>query len=119
MVTRAPLAPVLTEELLRRCGERAATYDRENRFFSEDFEELRQAGYLTISVPREFGGQGLTLADQVFPLFLFTVGASMPFSRRAQRPGTVLRRVVVLFLLGSLLVSAKQHGWPRPRAPMA
>ncbi len=53
--------------------------------------------------------QGLTLADQVFPLFLFTVGASMPFSQRAQRPGAVLRRVVVLFLLGSLLVSAKQH----------
>jgi predicted acyltransferase len=53
--------------------------------------------------------QGLTLADQVFPLFLFTVGAAMPFSQRAQRPGAVLRRVVVLFLLGSLLVSAKQH----------
>jgi predicted acyltransferase len=53
--------------------------------------------------------QGLTLADQVFPLFLFTVGASMPFSQRSQRPGAVLRRVAVLFLLGSLLVSAKQH----------
>jgi predicted acyltransferase len=58
---------------------------------------------------RHASWQGLTLADQVFPLFLFTVGASMPFSRRAQRPGAVLRRVVVLFLLGSLLVSAKQH----------
>jgi predicted acyltransferase len=53
--------------------------------------------------------QGLTLADQVFPLFLFTVGASVPFSQRAQRPGAVLRRVVVLFVLGSLLVSAKQY----------
>jgi predicted acyltransferase len=53
--------------------------------------------------------QGLTLADQVFPLFLFTVGASLPFSQRAQRPGAVLRRVVMLFLLGSLLVSAKQY----------
>jgi predicted acyltransferase len=52
---------------------------------------------------------GLTLADQVFPLFLFTVGASMPFSQRAQRPGAVGRRVVGLFLLGSLLVSAKHH----------
>jgi predicted acyltransferase len=58
---------------------------------------------------RHASWQGLTLADQVFPLFLFTVGASMPFSQRAQRPGAVLRRVVVLFLLGSLLVSAKQH----------
>jgi predicted acyltransferase len=51
--------------------------------------------------------RGLTLADLVFPLFLFTVGASMPFSERAQRPGAVLRRVAALFLLGCLLVSAK------------
>jgi predicted acyltransferase len=51
--------------------------------------------------------QGLTVADLVFPVFLFTVGSSMPFSERAQRPGAVLRRVVVLFLLGCLLVSAK------------
>ena len=53
--------------------------------------------------------QGLTLADQVFPLFLFTVGASMPFSERAQRPAAVLRRAAALFVLGSLLVSAKHH----------
>jgi predicted acyltransferase len=52
--------------------------------------------------------QGLTVADLVFPLFLFTVGASMPFSRRAQRPAAVLRRVGGLVVLGSLLVSAKQ-----------
>jgi alkylation response protein AidB-like acyl-CoA dehydrogenase len=63
MVTASPVAPVLTDELLRRCGERAATYDRENRFFSEDFEELRAAGYLRMSVPREFGGLGLSLAE--------------------------------------------------------
>ena len=61
-------------------------------------QELRHASW-----------QGLTLADQVFPLFLFSVGASMPFSQRAQRPGAVLRRVMVLFLLGCLLVSAKQY----------
>ncbi len=53
--------------------------------------------------------QGLTLADQVFPLFLLTVGASMPFSERAQRPAAVLRRAAALFVLGSLLVSAKHH----------
>ena len=53
--------------------------------------------------------QGLTIADLVFPLFLFTVGASMPFSERAQRPPTALRRVAALVVLGSLLVSLKQH----------
>jgi predicted acyltransferase len=52
---------------------------------------------------------GLTIADLVFPLFLFTVGASMPFSERAQQPPAVLRRVGFLVVLGSLLVSLKQH----------
>ena len=36
---------VLTDDMLARFEERAAVYDRENRFFTEDFEELRQAGY--------------------------------------------------------------------------
>jgi alkylation response protein AidB-like acyl-CoA dehydrogenase len=59
----ATTQPILSDELIARCGERAATYDRENRFFSEDFEELRQAGYLLAPIPTEFGGQGLTLAQ--------------------------------------------------------
>ena len=54
---------VLSEELLGRCLERAPVYDRENRFFTEDFDELRKAGYLTVAVPRELGGLGLTLAE--------------------------------------------------------
>jgi alkylation response protein AidB-like acyl-CoA dehydrogenase len=54
---------VLTDELIARCGERAATYDRENRFFTEDFEELKQAGYLQMPIPREIGGLGMTLAE--------------------------------------------------------
>ncbi len=56
-------APVLTPAMLQRFQERAPQYDRENRFFEEDFEELRDAGYLTIAVPRELGGRGYTLAD--------------------------------------------------------
>src|SRR5919202_110664 len=63
MATTLVTRSVLTDELIERCGERAAIYDRENRFFSEDFEELRQAGYLLIAVPEEFGGQGLSLAE--------------------------------------------------------
>lgn len=54
---------VLTDEMLQRFGERAAIYDRENRFFAEDFEELKAAGYLTGPIPAEFGGAGLTLAE--------------------------------------------------------
>jgi alkylation response protein AidB-like acyl-CoA dehydrogenase len=55
--------PVLTEEMLARFASRAASYDRENRFFEEDFEELRAAKYLLLPVPSEFGGAGMTLAE--------------------------------------------------------
>ena len=54
---------ILSKELLQRCAQRAVGYDRENRFFFEDFEELRQANYLVAAVPKEFGGLGLTLAE--------------------------------------------------------
>ena len=35
---------LLTPEMLQRFDERAPVYDRENRFFAEDFEELRDSG---------------------------------------------------------------------------
>src|SRR5687768_8958112 len=54
---------ILSDEIIERCGERAAQYDRENRFFFEDFEELKQAGYLRMAVPVELGGAGLSLAE--------------------------------------------------------
>jgi alkylation response protein AidB-like acyl-CoA dehydrogenase len=53
----------LTEEMLARFAARAATYDKENRFFQEDFEELRAAKYLLLPLPQEFGGAGMTLAE--------------------------------------------------------
>jgi alkylation response protein AidB-like acyl-CoA dehydrogenase len=51
----------LTDELLQRIHGRAAEYDRDNRFFTEDFAELTEAGYLKALVPAEFGGLGLSL----------------------------------------------------------
>jgi len=54
---------ILTDEMLARFAERAPVYDRENRFFSEDFEELRQIGYLKLNIPRQFGGLGLNLVE--------------------------------------------------------
>jgi len=53
----------LSDGLLKGFSKRVASYDRDNRFFTEDFEDLRKAGYLTMNVPRELGGQGLSLAD--------------------------------------------------------
>jgi alkylation response protein AidB-like acyl-CoA dehydrogenase len=54
---------ILTPGILARCAARAAGYDRNNRFFQEDFDELRAAGYLLLSVPKAFGGFGLNLAE--------------------------------------------------------
>jgi alkylation response protein AidB-like acyl-CoA dehydrogenase len=54
---------ILSDKLLHHFAERAAVYDRENRFFNEDFDDVRRAGYLTMPVPRELGGAGLTLAE--------------------------------------------------------
>jgi alkylation response protein AidB-like acyl-CoA dehydrogenase len=58
---------LLTDEMLHRFDERAPVYDRENRFFTEDFEELRASGYLLAAVPVERGGSGLRL-NQVMRL---------------------------------------------------
>lgn len=54
---------LLTEEMLARFDERAPVYDRDNAFFTEDFEELRSSGYLSASLPPEFGGAGMNLAE--------------------------------------------------------
>jgi alkylation response protein AidB-like acyl-CoA dehydrogenase len=54
---------VLSDDMLKRFAERVGTYDRENRFFKEDFEDLKRAGYLTICVPKDMGGRGFTLAE--------------------------------------------------------
>jgi alkylation response protein AidB-like acyl-CoA dehydrogenase len=56
-------AAFLSDRLIERCGDRAAVYDRENRFFDEDFAELRDAGYLKLAVPKDLGGYGLNLAE--------------------------------------------------------
>jgi alkylation response protein AidB-like acyl-CoA dehydrogenase len=54
---------VLSDKLLHQFAERAGVYDRENRFLHEDFEDLKDAGYLTIPVPKELGGAGMSLAE--------------------------------------------------------
>ena len=54
---------ILSDALLEGCRSRAAGYDRDNRFCQEDFDELKAAGYLRMSLPKEFGGLGYTLAQ--------------------------------------------------------
>ena len=54
---------VLSDDMLHAFAERARAYDRENRFFQEDFDDLKRAGYLTMAVPKELGGRGMNLAQ--------------------------------------------------------
>jgi alkylation response protein AidB-like acyl-CoA dehydrogenase len=56
---------LLSDDLLASIRSRAEGYDRDNRFFDDDLEALRDAGYLRAFVPIEFGGWGLGLEDVV------------------------------------------------------
>ena len=60
-----PDSPWLSDTLLARCAQRAPGYDHEHRFCAGDFQELRDAGYLRIAIPKELGGPGLSLAQVV------------------------------------------------------
>ena len=70
--------------MLARFASRAAIYDRENRFFEEDFEELRAAKYLLLPLPSELGGAGMTLPLAVPPL---TVGLQLALENRQSWQG--------------------------------
>ena len=54
---------ILPDDLIGRIRDRAAVHDRENTFPEQDLADLTAAGYLSILVPRELGGGGLSLAD--------------------------------------------------------
>jgi alkylation response protein AidB-like acyl-CoA dehydrogenase len=54
---------LLDDDMLQRFDERAPVYDRENRFFHEDFEELVERGYLDAPLPTDLGGAGLSLHE--------------------------------------------------------
>jgi alkylation response protein AidB-like acyl-CoA dehydrogenase len=46
-------------------AERAAEHDRENTFPFQNYEDLREVGFLRLSVPEELGGVGAGLAEIV------------------------------------------------------
>ena len=62
METAAATDLILPEPLLAGFAQRCRGYDIENRFFDQDFRDLKDTGYLTIAVPRGFGDRGLDLA---------------------------------------------------------
>lgn len=50
------------EAVAKSFATRAAAHDRDGSFAFENFTELHEAGLLSLTIPREFGGQGLGLA---------------------------------------------------------
>jgi alkylation response protein AidB-like acyl-CoA dehydrogenase len=82
----------LDDRMLERFRERAGTYDRDNRFFTEDFDELMEVGYLRAPLPISFGGGGASIDDMV----------------RAQRrlgavaPATALATTMHLYIVGAV-----------------
>jgi alkylation response protein AidB-like acyl-CoA dehydrogenase len=54
---------LLTDDMLARFDERAPVYDRENRFFQEDWDELVQSGFTRCTLPTDLGGSGLALDE--------------------------------------------------------
>ncbi|MGH2617030.1 MAG: acyl-CoA dehydrogenase family protein [Thermomicrobiales bacterium] len=52
-----PLAAQLGTEF----APRAAQHDRDNTFVAENFDRMREAGYLRLAVPEELGGLGATM----------------------------------------------------------
>jgi alkylation response protein AidB-like acyl-CoA dehydrogenase len=95
--TQARRLHLLDEELLARCRERAGTYDRENRFFSDDFAELVAAGHLRAPLPTSLGGAGATVADMV----------SAQRRLGAFAPATALATTMHLYIAGA---AATLHG---------
>jgi alkylation response protein AidB-like acyl-CoA dehydrogenase len=54
---------VLSDDMLARFDERAPIYDRDNRFFDEDFDELQASGFLAVAIPGSLGGGGVSLDE--------------------------------------------------------
>ncbi len=54
--------PALARDLARRFAERAPRHDREGSFPFENFDELREAGFYRLTVPRSHGGEEASLS---------------------------------------------------------
>ncbi|NWJ97098.1 MAG: acyl-CoA/acyl-ACP dehydrogenase [Chloroflexi bacterium] len=55
----------LAAELADEFGKRAAIHEAAGTFPYENYEDLRQSGYLKLSIPEEYGGWGASLAEIV------------------------------------------------------
>ncbi len=60
---KEPISLEALQDIFEGCAARADQYDRENSFFEEDFQQLKEAGYLLLPLPEEFGGYGMKMDE--------------------------------------------------------
>lgn len=77
------------------------------------FVNLRGSDAVPLQL-RHSAWDGFTVADAVFPMFLFAVGAAMTLSSRTTELRPAAWRTVKLFAVGSLLSSLQRGDLPHP-----
>jgi alkylation response protein AidB-like acyl-CoA dehydrogenase len=90
----------LARELAQQFALRADAADRQGRLPAEDVTVLRDSGYLTLSVPKAYGGWGLGLRDCVAAQLELAQGSS----------STAMVATMPLHLIGS---AGDNHPWPQ------
>ncbi|WP_236634909.1 acyl-CoA dehydrogenase family protein [Alteribacter lacisalsi] len=96
----ARVVPVFqkAEELARAFSERAAYYDENNLFPTENFNDLKEAGFLSLTVPKKYGGEGFGLKE--FLEFQEVIAA-----------GDGATALSVGWHLGVILEAAEKNNW--------
>lgn len=57
-------------ELAAEFAPRAREYDEEAKFPAEDFKRLKEEGFLTLTVPKEYGGHGMWQGNRYLPFYM-------------------------------------------------
>jgi alkylation response protein AidB-like acyl-CoA dehydrogenase len=89
------------DRLAAKFAERAPIHDRDGSFPFENFADLRDAGYLKLTVPQEYGGDGATLHELV-----------LGQERLARGDGSTA--LAVGWHVGIMLQLRCTHAWPEP-----
>ncbi len=66
----------LAAELAERFEPHAAEHDRENTFPVENFTAMRETGFTTLAIPREFGGLGATMRQTCYAQAVLSQGCA-------------------------------------------
>lgn len=87
--------------LAARCAARAPSHDAASSFAHEDWQDMHEAGYLRLVMPREYGGDGARVLDMVIAQELLGAGSA----------ATALGAGMLISVLGR---AADLRTWPEP-----